>query len=149
MADPLDLVRAFYEAVNRADYDALAALYHPDAIAEQIFTDDDHVFEGRQAIVAGWRKDLKRHPASQPDGMRVAVVRIEGIEPGWGWVRAEWTARTRRGPAAPEQVRTGRTHFWIEGGLIRRQRSAPADAAPPNLPATEASGNPAPGRREY
>ena len=86
-ADPMDVVRAYYRAVNDGDRAAVAALSAP---------------------------DCKIEPADAPGHAgRVEVWRVAGIETGWGWVRAEWT--DARG--------SGYSHFWIEDGLIRRQRT--------------------------
>ena len=46
---PRDLVRTWIDAFNRADADALSALYHPDAINHQVA---ESPVEGREAIRA-------------------------------------------------------------------------------------------------
>ncbi len=112
-ADPMDVVRGFYRALNRGDLDALAAFYHPHCVAEYVFEADDGVYEGKSGVVGRWAVELAARPGALPGGHRVDVSRIAGIETGWGWVRAEWTSA--EGP--------GYSHFWVEDGLIRRHRT--------------------------
>jgi 8-oxo-dGTP diphosphatase len=107
----MEVVRAFYQAVNRGDAVALAAMYAPDCTVEQPFANDESVIETRQEAARAWAAELTR--AGTPDRSRVDVSRIAGIETGWGWVRADWVSAGGRGYA----------YFWIEDGLIRRHRT--------------------------
>jgi 8-oxo-dGTP diphosphatase len=104
--DPMDVVRALYGALNRGDVEDIRSLYHDTCIVERIIDGASGVFEGRDEVYALWAGERAR----------VDVGRIAGIETGWGWVRAEW--RTTLGG---RPVR-GYSHFWIEDGLIRRER---------------------------
>jgi ADP-ribose pyrophosphatase YjhB (NUDIX family) len=105
----MDVVRAFYQAVNSGDAAAVAALYTPDCTVEYIFDGDPAVYETRDVVAGKWAEQL----ASRPDAHRVDVFRIAGVQTGWGWVRADW---------ATESVE-GYSHFWVEGGLIRKHRT--------------------------
>jgi 8-oxo-dGTP diphosphatase len=119
--DPLDLVRAFYDAVNRIDLDAIAALYDPDCIAEQMFGDST-LCEGREAVRTAWAKAFAQTGGALAGGHRIDVSRVAGIETGWGWVRADWQAAVRfAGGAVTREV--GYTYFWIADGKIQRQRT--------------------------
>jgi 8-oxo-dGTP diphosphatase len=134
-SDPLDLVRAFYQALNRADLAAVVALYHPECIVEHVFTDDGAVYEGREVVAGHWAGELARFRGALDGGRRFDVTRVAGMETAWGWVRADWTAATRDASAsADEPVETiGYSYFWLEDGLIRRQRdvSRRAPKTPP------------------
>jgi 8-oxo-dGTP diphosphatase len=65
----MDVVRAFYQAVNSGDAAAIAALYAPDCTVEYVFEDDAADGAGESRSTAGY------------------------------------------------------SHFWVEGGLIRRHRT--------------------------
>ena len=120
----MDIVRAFYRALNAGDVDGLVALYHPDCHVEHIFTGDDAVYRGRDVVAANWSAEVERYSGMLPGGARFDVARIAGIETGWGWVRADWISATRADEGASEQYASGHSHFWIEDGLIRRHRTA-------------------------
>jgi 8-oxo-dGTP diphosphatase len=125
ISDPLDLVRAFYHALNRADLEAVTALYHPDCIVEYVFTGDGTVYEGREAVRRQWAAELARFAGALENGRRVDVARVAGIETGWGWVRADWssTVTDLSGTPGRDVQTSGYSHFWLEDGLIRRHRS--------------------------
>ena len=123
MNDPMDVVRAFYDAMNRGDVDGIAAGYHQDCIAEYVFVDGDGISEGRTAICAEWTDELSRYAGLYSGGHRIEVNRIAGIETGWGWVRADWRMAVRRVADGVELRTAGYSHFWIEDGKIRRHRS--------------------------
>ena len=137
MIDALDLVRQLYAAINRSDLRAVAALYDPACVVEQLFDGDPAILEGRAAVEAAWQRAFARETGAGPAGARFVVHRISGIETGWGWARADWTVAVRR-PSAPDTARDGYAHFWVEDGLIQRQRHVylagrrPASSAPPD-----------------
>lgn len=108
-ADPTDVVRAFYDAVNAGDAAAVAAMYAPDCTVEYVFDDDPAVYETRDVVAARWAEAL----AARVDGARVSVSRIAGVQTGWGWVRADWVSAAV----------AGYSHFWVEDGLIRKHRT--------------------------
>jgi len=119
----MDVVRALFAAVNRGAVDEIAALYHAEAIVEHVFTDDDRVYEGSAAIRSRWKREIDNYRGLLSGDHRIAIARIAGIETGWGWVRADWSTAVRDLASGVEQRRAGYSHFWIEGGLIRRHRS--------------------------
>lgn len=134
MTDQMDLVRHFFAAVNRSSLDGVVAFYHPACIVEHVFTHDDGVYEGQGAVRAKWAYEFERYAGALPAGCRVEVLRIAGIETGWGWVRADWRSVVRDLTHGVDVRLSGYTHFWIEDGLIRRHRSiARAGGAPRRL----------------
>jgi ADP-ribose pyrophosphatase YjhB (NUDIX family) len=138
----MDLVRLFIAAINRADLDRLIGFYHPDCIVEHVFTHDDGVYDGRDAVRAKWAQEFERYAGALPGGDRLDVSRVAGIETGWGWVRADWQSGVRDLSHGADLYETGYSHFWIEDGLIRRHRSIARASGPPvRTPAA-----PAPGR---
>ena len=127
----MDLVRQFYAAINRSDLERVVGLYHPDCTVEHVFTHDDGVYEGRDAVRAKWAAELERYAGLLPGGQRVSVTRVAGIETGWGWVRADWQTAVRDRTHGGEVHLTGYSHYWIEDGSIRRQRSIARASGPP------------------
>ncbi len=109
MTDPFDLVRKWFHAFNAGDIDALALLYHEDA------TNDfgDGVAHGREAVcreIAGaLSRSAQRH-------VRM-IARVET-----GAMHAEWRGREKHPDDDTVATSAGYDEFWIEGGLIRRQR---------------------------
>jgi ADP-ribose pyrophosphatase YjhB (NUDIX family) len=119
----MDVVRAYFRAVNAADLDALTNLYNPDCIVEEAGTPAAATERGRDRVRVAWATEFREREGALEGGHRYEVTRIAGIETGWGWVRAEWSRIIRARPAGPLEGAVGYTHFWIEDGLIRRQRS--------------------------
>jgi 8-oxo-dGTP diphosphatase len=139
VTDQLDIVRAFYRAINGGDPEAVASYYAPDCIVEHVFTADDGVYEGGAVVAEQWRQELGTRAGILAGHTRVEVSRIAGMETGWGWVLAEWIAGTRDASRNADDFFAGYSHFWIEHGLIRRHRSvarrveaAPARGARPS-----------------
>src|SRR5580765_2337740 len=129
MSDALDLVRALFEAVNRSDVAALAALYHPNCIVEHVFLDDAGDYEGVDRVRELWADEFARYEGALAGGRRFDVPRISGIETGWGWARADWRGAARGVTGVRNQ--SGYSHFWVEDGLIRRHRSVARDESGP------------------
>jgi 8-oxo-dGTP diphosphatase len=107
-ADPFDLVRRWFEAFNAADLERLASLYHEDASNDsglQVARGRDAVTRDLAAVLA---HSAKRH-------VRM-IARVET-----GAMHAEWRghARNEEGQMATS---AGYDEFFIESGLIRRQR---------------------------
>jgi 8-oxo-dGTP diphosphatase len=142
VADPMDVVRAFYQAVNRSDLDAITALYHPDCVVEHVFTSDADVYEGREVVRQKWAAEFERYAGALGEGRRIVVDRVAGIETGWGWVRADWSTTVTEGAGPATVESSGHSHFWLEDGLIRRHRSVRRNeprrmvAEPPRIHAT-------------
>ena len=123
MADALDVARALFAAVNAGDLEGVMALYHPQCEVEHTFAGHD-VLEGAEAARAAWQLLFATTAGVLPDGRRYHVTRVAGLETGWGWARATWTRRLRPvADDAADETAEGYSDFWIEGGLIRRQRT--------------------------
>jgi ADP-ribose pyrophosphatase YjhB (NUDIX family) len=107
--DPFELVRRWFDAFNAGDLEALAALYHEDAINDS----GAAVSQGRTAVRAEMAQPLSR--AAQRSVRMIARVET-------GAMHAEWRGRER--DPATEEIFTsaGYDEFWIENGLITRQR---------------------------
>ena len=106
--DPFELVRKWFQAFNAGDLDSLVALYHADATNDS----GDAIASGRDAVrqemAAAFARDARR-------SVRM-IARVET-----GAMHAEWRGREQ---SANGEIATsaGYDEFWIEKGLIRRQR---------------------------
>jgi len=127
----MDLVRQFIAAINRSDLDRVVGFYHADCTVEHVFTHDDGVYDGRDAVRAKWAQEFERYAGALVGGDRLDVTRIAGIETGWGWVRADWQSGVRDLGHGVDVYETGYSHFWIEDGAIRRHRSISRASGPP------------------
>ncbi len=99
--NPKDVVSAWVEAFNRADVDALAALYDADAINHQVA---EAPVEGREAIRAMFARDFAR---------TAMVCIVEQILHDGEWAILEWRD--------PEGLR-GCGFFHVVAGKIVFQR---------------------------
>jgi len=111
---PRQVVTAFYEAFNRHDVEALAALYAEDAVNHQMPSEP---VCGREAIRQGFVEAF----AAVPDmGCKVVNVMADGE-----WGAAEWegwgTSRAPDGKARPYRM-NGCGFFQVRGGLVVLQR---------------------------
>ena len=106
--DPFDLVRRWFQAFNSAELDALVALYHEDATSDA----GPDVVHGRDAVrqelAAIMERSAQRH-------VRM-IARVET-----GAMHAEWRGQSR-GEDGEVATSAGYDEFFIENGLIRRQR---------------------------
>ncbi len=75
---PKDVVTAWVEAFNRADADALAALYHDDAVNHQVAQDP---VEGREAIRAMFAREF---------AAAEMVCLVENLFEDGEWAILEW-----------------------------------------------------------
>ena len=109
MIDPFDLVRRWFQAFNAGDLDSLAALYHDDA------TNDlgTVVARGREAV----RQEISGTLARSPQRNVRMIARVET-----GAMHAEWRGREENPESGDVLTSAGYDEFWIENGLIRRQR---------------------------
>ncbi len=107
-ADPFELVRRWFQAFNAGDLDGLTALYHDDATNDS----GDVIASGRDAV----RQDLAAAFARSAHRNVRMIARVET-----GAMHAEWRGREQN---ANGEIATsaGYDEFWIEDGLIRRQR---------------------------
>lgn len=130
VADPFDLVREHYRAVNRSDVDAILALYHADCITEQIFLDDDAgaTCRGRARHREPFARFFEHFAGALDGGAFYHVRSVAGIETGWGWAYADWIAAFRGRDGGAPRAFAGYSHFWVEDGLIRRHRSVASTA---------------------
>jgi 8-oxo-dGTP diphosphatase len=109
LPDPFDLVRRWFQAFNAGDIDSLAALYHDDA------TNDvgTVVARGREAV----RREIAGTLARSPQRSVRMIARVET-----GAMHAEWRGREENPESGDVLTSAGYDEFWIENGLIRRQR---------------------------
>jgi len=107
--DPFDLVRRWFQAFNAGDLDSLSALYHDDA------TNDvgTVVARGREAV----RQEIAGTLARSPQRNVRMIARVET-----GAMHAEWRGREENPESGDVLTSAGYDEFWIEDGLIRRQR---------------------------
>ena len=109
MTDPFELVRRWFQAFNAGDIDGLTALYHEDA------TNDvgAGVAQGRQAV----RQEIADALARSAQRNVRMIARVET-----GAMHAEWRGREKNPESDDIVTSAGYDEFWIENGLIRRQR---------------------------
>jgi 8-oxo-dGTP diphosphatase len=108
--DPFDLIRAWFQAFNSGDLEGLTAFYGDEAVTEV----GSEVWEGRDAVRRGLATLIGR------SAQRIVrmIARVET-----GAMHAEWRGHERN-PANDEVATSaGYDDFWIEDGLIRRQRT--------------------------
>jgi 8-oxo-dGTP diphosphatase len=108
--DPFELIREWFHAFNAADLEAVAALYHDAAINDA----GGEVAEGKDAVRAVLIAVMQR---SAQRTVRM-IARIET-----GAMHAEWRGRERDPETGEITTSAGYDDFWIEDGLIRRQRT--------------------------
>ncbi len=107
--DPFDLVRRWFQAFNAGDLDSLAALYHDDATSDL----GTVVARGRGAV----REEIAGTLARSPQRNVRMIARVET-----GAMHAEWRGREENLESGDVLTSAGYDEFWIENGLIRRQR---------------------------
>ena len=108
--DPFDVIRTWFQHFNAGDTAALAALYHDDAVADV----GSDMAEGRHAI----RDTLAALVARSAQRTVRMIARIET-----GAMHAEWRGHELNAASGSVMTSAGYDDFWIEDGLIRRQRS--------------------------
>lgn len=107
--DPFEIVREWFQAFNAADLERLAALYHEDAANDS------------EAGVTVGRDEIRRDLASAFDRSAQRNVRmIARVETGA--MHAEWRETARNPEDGQSFTSAGYDEFWIENGLIQRQR---------------------------
>jgi ADP-ribose pyrophosphatase YjhB (NUDIX family) len=107
--DPFDIVRRWFQAFNASDLEGLTRLYHEDA------TNDTGavIAQGREAVCQEIASALAR---SAERHVRM-IARVET-----GAMHAEWRGRETNPENGGVATSAGYDEFWIEDGLIRRQR---------------------------
>lgn len=107
--DPFELVRAWFQAFNSADIDALMSLYHEEAVNDS----GSEVADGRDNV----RKELAELLARSAQRIVRMIARVET-----GAMHAEWRGHERNPENGELSTSAGYDEFWIDNGLIRRQR---------------------------
>jgi 8-oxo-dGTP diphosphatase len=107
--DPFDLVRRWFDAFNAGDLDGLMALYREDA------TNDSG-----QAVASGKDAVMREIAPMLARATRRHVRMIARVETGA--MHAEWRGQAPDPDGGQIATSAGYDEFWIEGGLIRRQR---------------------------
>jgi ADP-ribose pyrophosphatase YjhB (NUDIX family) len=134
--DQLDVVREYYRALNRRETEAAANLYDPACVTESVFPESAaEVQRGRDATREQLELFFDAYEGGFEDGSCFRVHSIAGNETGWGWVHASWMHRVRPREGGEARQFRGYTHFLVEDGLIRRQRSVAQAIAPSDVPA--------------
>ena len=108
--DPFDLVREWFQAFNSGDLEGLTALYQDDAVTEV----GSDLSEGRDAVRRGLAALIAR-------SARRIVRMIARVETGA--MHAEWRGHDLNPGSHDVATSAGYDDFWIEHGLIRRQRT--------------------------
>ena len=108
-ADPFELVRQWFRAFNDGDLATLTSFYHPDA------TNDSgiEIAHGRDAITSELSA-LLANPVQRAVRM---IARVET-----GAMHAEWRGHAVNPADGQTTTSAGYDEFWIEDGLIVRQR---------------------------
>jgi 8-oxo-dGTP diphosphatase len=109
-ADPFDLIRKWFQAFNSADLDAVMPLYHDDASMDA----GTGMALGRDAV----RRELDALLQRSARRLVRMIARVET-----GAMHAEWRGHERQPSTGEISTSAGYDDFWIENGLIRRQRT--------------------------
>ena len=107
--DPFDLVRRWFQAFNAGDLEGVVELYHEDAVNDA----GAAVAQGRQAV----REEIAAALARSAQRNVRMIARVET-----GAMHAEWRGREETAENGGIATSAGYDEFWIENGLIRRQR---------------------------
>jgi mutator protein MutT len=110
MPDPFDLVRKWFQAFNSGNLEALAAFYHERAINDS----GNALVEGRDGVRDALASVLGR---SAQRTVRM-IARVET-----GAMHAEWRGQERDAETGEITTSAGYDDFWIDNGLISRQRT--------------------------
>jgi 8-oxo-dGTP diphosphatase len=130
----LDLVRAYFDAINRGDLDAVTAAYDDTCVVDGLLPDVSPpiVRRGRDAVRAALGTLFDRYEGAFPDGTRMHIRTLGRIETGW--THAEWVACERERQTGELRLFTGYSHFLFENGRIREQRTVSHPAEPSRVP---------------
>jgi 8-oxo-dGTP diphosphatase len=107
--DSFEVVRNWFRAFNAGDLDELVALYHEEASSDSGAV----VSHGRDAV-RDQLASLLAHSAQRNVRM---IARVET-----GAMHAEWRGRELNDENGEMATTAGYDEFWIDNGLIRRQR---------------------------
>jgi len=109
MNDPFELVRRWFQAFNAGDLETLTALYHEEASNDS----GAAIVQGRNAV----REEIAAILARSAQRHVRMIARVET-----GAMHAEWRGREQNPDSGEVSTSAGYDEFWIENGLIRRQR---------------------------
>jgi ADP-ribose pyrophosphatase YjhB (NUDIX family) len=109
MTDSFDLVRRWFQAFNAGDLDALVALYHEHATNDAGVA----VARGREAVA----REIAAAVARSAQRSVRMIARVET-----GAMHVEWRGREQNPENGEIATSAGYDEFWIENGLILRQR---------------------------
>jgi ADP-ribose pyrophosphatase YjhB (NUDIX family) len=107
--DPFEVVRNWFRAFNAGDLDELLALYHEDASNDS----GAEVSQGRDAV----RRELASLVGRSAQRNVRMIARVET-----GAMHAEWRGREFSNDSGEVRTTAGYDEFWIDHGLIKRQR---------------------------
>jgi mutator protein MutT len=107
--DPFELVRTWFQAFNSADLDALMSLYHEEAVNDS----GTEIAHGRDNV----RMELAELLARSAQRTVRMIARVET-----GAMHAEWRGQERNPENGELSTVAGYDEFWIDNGLILRQR---------------------------
>jgi len=126
----LDLVRAYFEAINRGDVETVTAAYDEACVIDGLLPDvtPPIVRRGRDAVRTALNALFERYEGAFPDAARFRIRTLGRIETGW--THAEWVACERDRQTGELRHFTGYSHFLIEGDCIREQRTVSHPAEP-------------------
>jgi ADP-ribose pyrophosphatase YjhB (NUDIX family) len=138
--DQLDLIRAYYRALNARDVAEVERMYDSACVTENVFpVGAEEVERGRDAHRRRLEAFFEEYDGNFEDGSSFRVHSIAGNETGWGWVQADWFLRVRGRRSGETRCFRGYSHFLVEDGLIRRQRSVAEETAPADAIVQDAS----------
>lgn len=113
--DPIEVVRAWFEAFNRSDLTALGELYADDAELDA----NDGMTLGRDAILASIGEGFRTRAGAFDNQLRRHIRTIGRIETG---ISTEWLSRERVNATGALEEATGYAHFVVEHGFVSRHR---------------------------
>lgn len=103
------LIRAFYEALGRADYAAMERCYHPEvSFGDPVFQE----VEGRRRVMAMWRLQLGVRDGLKSEFSGVTADDFTGT--------AHWSSRYTFSSTGREVVNESDALFRFEDGVIVR-----------------------------
>lgn len=120
MTDPVEVVRAFVRALDRGDIDAAAALCDPEGVVEVRGPAGEVAWRGREIWRAAVERYLAAYDGAFPDGRRIVIHTLTGVEEGW--VAVDWAARVREHATGEAQGFVGSSFFALRGARIGSER---------------------------
>lgn len=123
--DPLEVVRAYLLALNRNDVPAAVECLAEDCVSEAFHPDaldaDADVDRGLASVGTTLDSFVEMFEGGLEGGLHFGIRTIGVVESGW--IHVEWVERERRRASGEVLDFAGYTHFLVQDGLIRRQRT--------------------------